>query len=206
MNIVKLTDKIWQYKDLDLDVAYILDKLNNTPEYNSWFDYTNGFLLDGSEYESLVKGEAICIYPESEFYNIILNTMISCIQDYLSSNNDSINIGNLDINPIDANGNKRSTHMLIRKYLPGTTMSAHEDAILPMNGGGYTVLLYLNDDYDGGELKFNNEGFAVKPSAGSLLIFPERIEHEILLLKNGERYMTAAYIFREYPLQTVSAE
>jgi len=198
MNIVKLTDKIWNYQNLDLDTNFIINELNDENRSSNWFDYTNGFLLDGTEYEATVKGEAICVFPDSKVFKEIFNVIKQCVENYLELNNDPIDIGNLDINPIDSKGNTRSTHVMIRKYLPGTTMTPHHDAILS-NGGGYTILLYLNDDYEGGELNFNDENFSVKPPASSILIFPERTMHEILFLKSGKRYMTAAYIFKKYP-------
>lgn len=199
MEIINLTDKIRYYKNLDLNAKEVIDEINKSEQ---WFAYTNGYNPDGTECESAVKGESLAINIDSSFskvYSSILKVFVECINDYLLSNNDQIDIGNLDINPIDSDGNKRSTHMLIRKYFPGTIMSAHEDAVLAMNEGGYTALLYLNDDYEGGELMFNKENISVKPFAASLIIFPEKTLHEVLLVKEGNRYMTTGYIFRKYP-------
>ena len=199
MEIINLTDKIRYYKNLDLNAKEVIDEINKSKQ---WFPYTNGYNPDGTECESAVKGESLSINIDSSFskvYSSILKVFVECINDYLLSNNDQIDIGNLDINPIDADGNKRPAHILIRKYFPGTTMSEHHDAILSMNEGGYTALLYFNDDYEGGELMFNKENISVKPNSGSLIIFPEKTSHEVLLVKEGNRYMTTGYIFRKYP-------
>lgn len=36
----------------------------------------------------------------------------------------------------------------------------------------FTVILYLNDDYDGGELYFTQHNISIKPKTGSILMFP----------------------------------
>lgn len=199
MEIVDLTSSIRQYKNVDLNVKEILEEINKS---QNWHFYTNGYNPDGTECESAVKGESLRINPESNFselYSKILKVFTECISDYLLYKNDNIPIGNLDINTVDANGNEKRSYMLVRRYFPGSKMSSHEDGILTVNDGGYTALLYLNDDYEGGEIMFTEENISVKPSAGSLIIFPERTLHEVLLVKEGNRYMTTGYIFRKYP-------
>jgi hypothetical protein len=44
-------------------------------------------------------------------------------------------------------------------------------------------LIYLNDDYDGGEIKFNDYDLVFKPEIGDLVIFPNHYIHEVLLVK-----------------------
>jgi len=51
----------------------------------------------------------------------------------------------------------------------------------------YTVLIYLNDDYEGGEALVGGE-HKFKPPAGSALIFPHYILHGAAPLISGERY------------------
>lgn len=199
MEFIDLTNNIRQYKNIDLNVKDVLDEIDKS---ENWYFYTNGYNPDGTECESAVKGEMLRVDPDSNFselYSKILKVFIDCISDYLSSKNDNISLGNLDINTVDSDGNDKKAYMLLRRYFPGSRMSSHEDAILPMNGGGYTALLYLNDNYEGGEIMFTEENISVKPSAGSLIIFPERTVHEVLLVKEGNRYMTTGYIFRKYP-------
>jgi hypothetical protein len=41
----------------------------------------------------------------------------------------------------------------------------------------HAAILYLNDDYTGGELFFEKTGLSIKPNPGSLLIFPGNEEH-----------------------------
>ena len=55
----------------------------------------------------------------------------------------------------------------------------------------FSMITYLNDDYEGGEIHFKNQNVTIKPSAGSLIMFPsqEPFIHEVLPIKKGIRYM-----------------
>ena len=49
-----------------------------------------------------------------------------------------------------------------------------------------TVLIYLNDGYDGGETSFND--FVVNPKLGTLAMFPHELEHEGRKILSGVKY------------------
>jgi predicted 2-oxoglutarate/Fe(II)-dependent dioxygenase YbiX len=53
-----------------------------------------------------------------------------------------------------------------------------------------SALLYLNDDYEGGEITFPHIGFSQKPKAGSLIFFPSNFVfvHEVNAVTSGTRY------------------
>lgn len=42
------------------------------------------------------------------------------------------------------------------------------------------ALIYLNDEYDGGELVFNDYDIIIKPEPGDMIIFPNHYMHEVL--------------------------
>lgn len=66
----------------------------------------------------------------------------------------------------------------------------------------YAAVLYLNDDYVGGELFFSNFASAMRPGPGSLLIFPgtEQYEHGVHPVKAGPvRYVIPAFIKTQHP-------
>jgi len=74
------------------------------------------------------------------------------------------------------------------KYSSGSMMPEHSD-------NGYTsrilsLIVYLNDDYHGGELIFKNFDLNIKPNAGSVLCFPSAFVylHEVKKITNGIRY------------------
>lgn len=56
-------------------------------------------------------------------------------------------------------------------------------------------LLYLNEDYDGGELDFRDHDISIKPVAGQLITFPGGFSniHQVLPVKNGTRHTIGAF-------------
>ena len=59
----------------------------------------------------------------------------------------------------------------------------------------FVCLLYLNSDYDGGELDFRDHGITIKPEAGILVTFPGGIDnvHAVTEVKNGTRHTIGAF-------------
>ena len=61
----------------------------------------------------------------------------------------------------------------------------------------YAAIIYLNDNYSGGEVFFKNKNLDLRPKAGSLLIFPgnEEFEHGVRHVQDGPiRYVIPAFI------------
>jgi len=58
-----------------------------------------------------------------------------------------------------------------------------------------SMVLYLNDDYLGGEINFPNQGIKIKPNAGDLLIFPSSYTHphESMQVKEGVKYVAVTW-------------
>ncbi len=52
----------------------------------------------------------------------------------------------------------------------------------------YSFLIYLNDDFEGGETAFRNIG-TVKPKKGTALVFRHRLRHEGKELISGVKYV-----------------
>ena len=103
----------------------------------------------------------------------------------------------------------------IKKYQPGTFMGAHFDQQEGDERLKVSFVMYLNDDYEGGEISFtiaSPDGvlqyaspeedfaeaekhgrytFAIKPKAGSVIVFPPSppYHHTAHLVKSGYKYM-----------------
>lgn len=61
----------------------------------------------------------------------------------------------------------------------------------------YASIIYINDDYNGGEVTFVNKGLSLKPKPGTLLIFPgtEEFEHGVEYVQDGPiRYVLPGFI------------
>lgn len=59
----------------------------------------------------------------------------------------------------------------------------------------YVAILYLNGNYEGGELFFSDHGLSFKPNSGSLYTFPGGIEniHGVTEITKGTRYTMVAF-------------
>lgn len=76
----------------------------------------------------------------------------------------------------------------IRRWDSGGSMGPHEDTYVGERDFGISAVVYLNDDYEGGELYFPDYNVKVKPSAGSIVFFPSNTKHEALEVKSGYKY------------------
>jgi hypothetical protein len=88
-------------------------------------------------------------------------------------------------------------------YTPGGKYDVHNDSEDFVNGKlqrvcerDLTILTYLNDNYEGGELEFPDWGIKLKPKAGTLLAFPSYIEfsHRVHPVTSGERFNLVTWI------------
>jgi predicted 2-oxoglutarate/Fe(II)-dependent dioxygenase YbiX len=93
------------------------------------------------------------------------------------------------------------------KYEIGDKYGDHNDSEDWANNGqlarvmarDITVLLYLNEDFEGGELEFTRLGITIKPKKGMMIAFPSYIEfsHRVHPLTSGTRYTLATWIETE---------
>jgi len=81
------------------------------------------------------------------------------------------------------------------KYQTGEEYKAHYD------GGTGTKrsvspILYLNEDYTGGEIEFVNQGITIKPTTGLLAIFPANyaFRHIAHPVKTGTKYAIVTWL------------
>ena len=58
-----------------------------------------------------------------------------------------------------------------------------------------SILIYLNDDFEGGELEFKRFGYYLRPRAGMLVWFPSdvRYEHMARPVSSGRRYAVVSW-------------
>lgn len=116
-------------------------------------------------------------------------------------------------------GRRLTTYLnpYLRKYPNGSWLGSHcdsegEDDFGPLPESSFNVEysqcpmlieyaanIYLNDDYEGGELVFNNLRHSIKPKSGQLILFPSGIEykHEVSQISSGDRYSAVAFLTTE---------
>lgn len=84
----------------------------------------------------------------------------------------------------------KEDNMSILKYETAGYLPAHTDH--GSSSRTLSVVLYLNDDFDGGEITFPyvGNGITIKPTAGSAIFFPSMFVyvHEVAAVTKGTRY------------------
>lgn len=105
-------------------------------------------------------------------------------------------------------------NMHLRKYSEGDSFDEHYDSEA-LSGGKvqrlprYTssdkvpsalieiaVNMYLNDEYEGGELYFPDYDLSIKPKPGQLIMFPggHEYRHGVRVVTSGSRYTMASFL------------
>lgn len=86
-----------------------------------------------------------------------------------------------------------ATH--IAKFEAGYGMHEHFDASKPND---IATLIYLNDDYEGGEIYFPQLGIEIKPKPGDLVMFPDNpgYVHGVKSITSGVRFTTPRWFTR----------
>ena len=94
---------------------------------------------------------------------------------------------------------QHTTDFRINRYSEGGFMSSHIDNIHHSHGQQYgypqvSALLYLNDDYEGGEFCVADKKFC--PSRGSAIIFPSNFmfPHEAKIVTKGTRWSIVTWL------------
>jgi hypothetical protein len=100
----------------------------------------------------------------------ILNLLIDqCLNDYCERSNFKYTFRNSEnIGDRIFSGLKRSDYHY-KEYSLKDSYGWHHDGPWPQI---LSMILYLNDDYDGGELVFKNQDINFKPSVGDIILFP----------------------------------
>jgi len=94
-------------------------------------------------------------------------------------------LSKIDFKPTNINSRFR-----IYKYFIEDEFKNHTDAstiISKTEETLYSLLIYLNDDFEGGHTKFNN--FVIKPKTGTLVTFPHKQIHSGEKIISGNKYI-----------------
>jgi hypothetical protein len=86
-------------------------------------------------------------------------------------------------------GCKSEVSPFIVAWTEGTSQKEHTD-----NGNDFTAMIYLSDNYEGGELNFPSLDLSIKAKKGSLIIWPGYITHSISTVDSGTRYTMPIFL------------
>jgi hypothetical protein len=87
-----------------------------------------------------------------------------------------------------ANLKSREYSLHLLRYEEGGHLPPHQD--VGVSSRALSAVIYLNDDYTGGEISFPQSKVTIKPEAGSIVFFPSNFiyVHEVFPIKSGVRY------------------
>jgi hypothetical protein len=88
-----------------------------------------------------------------------------------------------------------------QKWEPGAYARKHSDNTDehgntgPFERSRYAAFIYLNDDFDGGLLKFPDQNIEIDPKVGTLAVFDggHKNMHEVTLITKGIRYTIGSF-------------
>lgn len=81
------------------------------------------------------------------------------------------------------------------RYRAGQEYKAHADGGTDI-GRAISAVLYLNNDYEGGEIEFPNFGVKIKPEPGMLILFPSTYPYAHIAhpVTDGTKYAMVTWI------------
>jgi hypothetical protein len=223
----KLHDEVFYYEDVfenPDELVALIEELDSDesvypalPEWGFWFSNSKDGHSFGSRKDFNPQNLETLDSPRKADAERIISVIQKAVKDVAES---YYRDRELDGEP------KISPFVGVMKYRPGCEMGAHVDAQAGDRSLKYSIVLYLNDDYEGGEISFiirpydlrnpknshlkpltdaddpaNKElvDFTLKPKAASALIFPSThpYKHQVHIMKKGDKYMFPGFVFQE---------
>lgn len=98
-------------------------------------------------------------------------------------------------------GTEYYRYMAINRYHADDCMIPHQDK------DSYVIMTFLNDDFEGGDLIFYDDGkkFVAPKGIGNTLVYHGEIEHGVTKITKGVRYSIGQLIYtvEDYPKLTM---
>jgi hypothetical protein len=96
----------------------------------------------------------------------------------------------------------------LARMFTGDTMHEHEDSCGDEGTNEtddnntcaitqYGCVVYINDDFEGGDLYYPKLGLSYTPSAGDLVIHGSRIKHGVSKVTSGTRYVYPSFLYKD---------
>jgi len=93
----------------------------------------------------------------------------------------------------------------IRRLITDESMSTHTD-LGPTNENAtmlFGIVIYLNDNFEGGELYYSEFDYKIKPKKGSLVIHKSTYPHGVSKVIDGKRYCLTCFVLGNENTKTI---
>ena len=133
-------------------------------------------MLDGEDPETKDKASYVL--------NTLVETMHACCHEFMVKHGATEE----ELEHLKKDMFEGNNYYGIRRYNENEDMGPHQDRVVE-GKDTYTISVYLDDDYDGGELGIPQEGVDafIKAKAGSIVVFPSGYLHESKLTTRGRK-------------------
>jgi hypothetical protein len=174
------------------EVNSFLSIINNTNEQDWFFLYTEGL-------------KVFCLqkFGRDDVENLVSEGKFEITEGWEDKN---LNIDQYEISKIvyerlsslikSSNNDFELNNLTFQRMQNGVQLKSHTDQHTDPSIQ-YAAIIYINDNYNGGNVFFKNKNIKMKPKPGSLLIFPgnEDFEHGVEFVEEGPiRYVIPSFI------------
>jgi hypothetical protein len=216
MQRIHLYKKIILYKDAVENVDEIYNFYKNSEDWHSWGIFGTMFDLNDSsaefenfpeehEWQEYVQN-TLLDYSKNSFGKDLLWAFYKSTKDYVGFTDSSIE--NWKFHRMTNCFYETKSGISEDKAMPYHTDAMPEFKDEPGDKFAITCLIYLNDDYEGGDLMFRvydetkdqYDAFSYKPKAGDIIIFPsaEPYFHGVSLVTSGRKMFTRSFWFFKF--------
>ena len=161
--------------------------INHFQQNALWDTSTFSSNKENTGNEAKVAMNEYWITDKDQYYDVLKNTFKSAVDEYIKLHP--------RITPT------AFTALRMNHYSKGGFMKNHVDNIYRSHGQKYgyphlTSLLFLNDDYEGGEFLMCDATEKFKLKKGSVIVFPSNFmfDHEVQKVTEGNRYTIMTWI------------
>jgi predicted 2-oxoglutarate/Fe(II)-dependent dioxygenase YbiX len=147
-----------------------------------WFEWGSSSNDDSNKYvfgeqKRFDHNRCLSDYEYIDVYNKLYNPVLSASNHYADKH--AIDIGTM-------------APLSLSRYFEGKTMGSHTESD---ERPTISVVMYLNDNYEGGELYFREQGVTIKAKSGDIVIFPSKTPffHESRPIISGTKYICPGF-------------
>jgi predicted 2-oxoglutarate/Fe(II)-dependent dioxygenase YbiX len=182
---------IYEYENIWEDSKKIIAELEKeVSKQDNLFSFIPADTIDGGGQANKIRTNAhlglSVVAQQNEWFRQLNNrfyqTLIPTVEHYRRNYMD--NIPDLFHEPYN-----------LLKYKAGTEYKAHYDGDTATRRA-LSPILYLNDDYTGGELEFVHFGLKIKPKSGTLYLFPASFPYAHIAhpVQTGTKYAIVTWL------------
>jgi hypothetical protein len=97
---------------------------------------------------------------------------------------------------------EHTTPQLVR-YQSGGYYQGHPDAAEDLEYRYFSVVCYLNDEFEGGNTRFPSLKYSAIPECGKTILFPAKYFHCAQPVTSGEKYILVSWVVGPAPIKWI---